>query len=275
MTRKNTAVYVTGLPSDVTIEEIKDYFSLCGVIMDDLIHGGPRIKLYTDDQDGGLKGDGLVVFLRPESVQLAVNLLDSSPLRPDHIIRVQPAEFHHIQNEEKEEEAQERLEEQKRLPLDKETWKRRMEQMTKRLDWREDEVADQRALFKQLENERIVIISSMFNPSDKPTRLEEVEQDALEECQKFGQCRVTLLEERGLIAIKFDSRERASMCKERMNGRLYYGKKLSARLHDGSFKIKKKSKKTDSSGEDERLEEFSRWLEQEEGGRGKEITKKV
>ena len=261
MTRKNTAVYVTGLPLDVTVDEIKDYFSLCGVIMDDLLHGGPRIKLYTGEQDGSLKGDGLVVFLRPESVQLAVNLLDSSPLRPDHIIRVQPAEFHQIQAEDKEE--RETQEDQKRHLLDKETWKRRMEQMTRRLDWGEDEVSDQRALHKQLENERIVIISNMFSPSDNPTRLEEVEQDVLEECQKFGSCRVTLLEERGLVAIKFDVRDRALTCKERMDGRLYYGKKLTAKLHDGSFKIKK-SKKKESGEEDERLEEFSRWIEEEE-----------
>jgi RNA recognition motif-containing protein len=67
------------------------------------------------------------------------------------------------------------------------------------------------------------------------------------------------VEERGLASIKFDNRERAKLCKERMNGRLYYGKRLSAQLHDGTFKIK--SKKADRVGEDERLEEFSQWIE--------------
>ena len=45
-TVKNTAVYVTGLPSDTTIDELFDHFSRAGVIMDDLISGGPRIKIY-------------------------------------------------------------------------------------------------------------------------------------------------------------------------------------------------------------------------------------
>jgi hypothetical protein len=48
-----------------------------------------------------------------------------------------------------------------------------------------------------------------------------------------------------------------------LDGRLYYGKKLSAKLHDGSFKIKK-SKKKELGEEEERLEEFSRWIEGEE-----------
>jgi HIV Tat-specific factor 1 len=168
MVRKNTAIYISGLPLDTSVDEVKDYFSLCGVIMDDLIIGGPRIKLYPSEQGGSLKGDALVVFLRPESVQLAVSLLDSSPFRPDYVIRVQPAEFHHTQGEDEKDPKEDNT--SKQHLLDKETWKRRMEQMNKRLDWGEDEISDQRALQKQLDNERIVIISNLFIPQAESNR---------------------------------------------------------------------------------------------------------
>jgi len=42
--------------------------------------GQPRIKLYKDSE-GNLKGDGLVTFLKPESVELCINLLDEADFR--------------------------------------------------------------------------------------------------------------------------------------------------------------------------------------------------
>lgn len=36
---KNTAVYVTGIPDDATIDELAIHFSKCGVIMDDMVTG--------------------------------------------------------------------------------------------------------------------------------------------------------------------------------------------------------------------------------------------
>lgn len=43
--KNNTSVYVTGLPHEVTVEEVDAEFSKCGVIkLDD--GGRPRIKLY-------------------------------------------------------------------------------------------------------------------------------------------------------------------------------------------------------------------------------------
>jgi HIV Tat-specific factor 1 len=53
--------------------------------------------MYTDDE-GKFKGDALVVYFRPESVQLAVQMLDDTDFRfgetgPQGKIKVQPADF--------------------------------------------------------------------------------------------------------------------------------------------------------------------------------------
>lgn len=62
--------------------------------MDDMVTGQPRIKLYaTDGTESVLKGDALVIYLREESVRLAVQILDESDIRPGQRIRVQEASF--------------------------------------------------------------------------------------------------------------------------------------------------------------------------------------
>ncbi|KAB5580632.1 hypothetical protein GE09DRAFT_1082951 [Coniochaeta sp. 2T2.1] len=79
--RQNTAIYVTGLPLDATVEEVHDLFSRkCGVIAEEIDSGRPRIKMYTDEK-GNFKGDALVVFFKPQSVDMAVMLLDDSDFR--------------------------------------------------------------------------------------------------------------------------------------------------------------------------------------------------
>ncbi|KAI1804036.1 hypothetical protein F4811DRAFT_521929 [Daldinia bambusicola] len=79
--RQNTAIYVTGLPLDVTVDEVHDVFSRkCGVIAEEIDSGRPRIKLYTDER-GNFKGDALVVFFKPQSVDMAIMLLDDTDFR--------------------------------------------------------------------------------------------------------------------------------------------------------------------------------------------------
>ncbi|KAG4303748.1 hypothetical protein PORY_002848, partial [Pneumocystis oryctolagi] len=77
---KNTAVYISNLPLDVTEEEIRETFSKCGVISENIDTGKPRIKIYVNEK-GEPKGDAVVVFFREESVKLAIQLLDDTYLR--------------------------------------------------------------------------------------------------------------------------------------------------------------------------------------------------
>jgi HIV Tat-specific factor 1 len=85
------------LPHDTTVDEINSLFSRCGVIAEEIDSRTPRIKLYTDEQ-GTPKGDALVVYFRPESVQLAIQMLDDTDFRfgvtsPEGTIRVKEADF--------------------------------------------------------------------------------------------------------------------------------------------------------------------------------------
>ncbi|ODQ63661.1 hypothetical protein NADFUDRAFT_48008, partial [Nadsonia fulvescens var. elongata DSM 6958] len=78
--KRNTAVYVSNIPLDTTVEELNHVFSRFGVIAEDLITGEKRIKIYTDEH-GQPKGDGLIIFFKPESVKLAIQMLDDTELR--------------------------------------------------------------------------------------------------------------------------------------------------------------------------------------------------
>jgi len=95
--RKNTAVYVTSLPTDITLDEVNSVFSRCGVIAEEIDRGKPRIKLYTDEE-GNFKGDALIVYFRAESVDLAIQMLDDTDFRlgqpgPAGKMRVAAADF--------------------------------------------------------------------------------------------------------------------------------------------------------------------------------------
>ncbi|KAK3954019.1 hypothetical protein QBC32DRAFT_101781 [Pseudoneurospora amorphoporcata] len=96
--KQNTAVYVTGLPLDATADEVAELFSRkCGVIAEEIDSGRPRIKMYTD-ANGKFKGDALIVFFKPQSVEMAIMLLDDTDFRlepsPDGSrMRVQAADM--------------------------------------------------------------------------------------------------------------------------------------------------------------------------------------
>ncbi|TKY90826.1 hypothetical protein EX895_000824 [Sporisorium graminicola] len=75
-----TSLYVTGLPLDATAEEIARVFSRYGVLLED-DQGQPRIKMYHDDRTSMFRGEALVVYFKPESVDLAISMLDETSMR--------------------------------------------------------------------------------------------------------------------------------------------------------------------------------------------------
>jgi HIV Tat-specific factor 1 len=104
--RKNTAVYVTNLPTDIDVDEVHSVFSKCGVIAEEIDARKPRIKLYTDEQ-GSFKGEALIVYFRAESVDLAVQMLDETDFRfgeagPSGKMKVQAADFSYKKQDQKE-----------------------------------------------------------------------------------------------------------------------------------------------------------------------------
>lgn len=88
----NTFIYITGLPDDVTKEELRDHFVRCGVIRLDPNTGEDQIRIYTNDQ-GIPKGDARIGYAMIESVNMAVEMLNEKELRPGYVLTVCQAEF--------------------------------------------------------------------------------------------------------------------------------------------------------------------------------------
>ncbi|KAJ3103651.1 Intraflagellar transport protein 46 [Phlyctochytrium bullatum] len=152
--KPNTSVYVSNLPRDVTFDEIKEAFEKFGILMEDLATGKPKIKLYTDNE-GKFKGDALVTYFKEESVPLAINLLDDSPLRfgDSANIRVQEAVF--------KEKAPMTAEERRAQKPDKRLVQKKLQKLERRLDWVEGEENVLPDKFK-----KIVILKNMFTKEE-------------------------------------------------------------------------------------------------------------
>ena len=82
-----------GLPDDVTEAELKTYFSRCGVLRIDQYTGQDQIKLYRDKETGIPKGDVRIGYAMPESVDMAIDMLNDTEFRPGCKISVEMAEF--------------------------------------------------------------------------------------------------------------------------------------------------------------------------------------
>ena len=65
---------------DATVTEVASLFSKYGVIAEEIDGKMPRIKLYQNNE-GIFKGDALIVYFRPESVNLAIQMLDDTYFR--------------------------------------------------------------------------------------------------------------------------------------------------------------------------------------------------
>ncbi|WKX91207.1 hypothetical protein Q1695_009775 [Nippostrongylus brasiliensis] len=91
MEEKVHAVYVSNLPTDITLDEFKEFMSKCGVIQPDARTNKPKLKLYVDEQ-GQNKGDGRCCYIKKESVDLALSILDGFPLRGKEV-HVEKARF--------------------------------------------------------------------------------------------------------------------------------------------------------------------------------------
>lgn len=243
--KKNTWVYVNGLPLDVTVQEVHDHFAKCGVIQPDIATGEPRIKLYQNKESGGLNGDGSVCYMKEASVELAVQLLDKSQIRPDWPIDVSPAVFQQKEGD---------FVKRKKLKIDSRA-KIKMFEKEKALSWNEGEVNEPAGL-------RIVVIKHMFTPAEIEDEAyeKELQEDIHDECSKIGDVtKITLFAKHvdGVVVIKFASSGSAARCVDVMSGRFFAGRKLECGFWDGTDYTHHESK----NEEKERAEKFQEWLD--------------
>ncbi|KAK8873236.1 hypothetical protein PGQ11_003750 [Apiospora arundinis] len=273
--RQNTAVYVTGLPLDVTVDEVHDAFSRkCGVIAEEIDSGRPRIKLYTDD-GGNFKGDALVVFFKPQSVEMAIMLLDDTDFRysasglPSGKMRVQAADssYKKTQQETPEEAAakaaaaetdkvvlskpRDRAREQDKQKIIKKTQKLD----AKLADWDDDDPYGGQ-LETNVRKERLVILRHMFTLKEleeDPAALLDIKEDIREECSRLGQVTNVVLydlEEDGVVSVKFKTPEAAEACVEMMDGRAFDGRTVRATVASGRERYRRSGKGQDEEATD-------------------------
>ena len=160
-----------------------------------------KIKIYKGD-DGNLKGDALISFENIESVDVAIEMLHESNIRPDCIIKVQPAEF-----EMKGEEYRER----KIQKLDVVDKKRIQAEKERRFAWTEEQ-ANKGGL-------KIVILKHMFSPEDikqNENLVNEIEIDVKDEVESScgGVQKIEIFKDHpdGVIKIKFFTPLSAERC---------------------------------------------------------------
>ncbi|KAK0729040.1 hypothetical protein B0T21DRAFT_349971 [Apiosordaria backusii] len=267
--KQNTAVYVTGLPADATVEEVAELFSRkCGVIAEEIDSGRPRIKMYTDAQ-GNFKGDALVVFFKPQSVDMAIMLLDDTDFRFGESsgpkMRVQAADSSYKKTKYDDEsnatfsnntpkDAGEKQAENKRMNQDKAKIIRKTQKLSAKLaDWSDDESPSAGPLPHQ-KWDKVVILRHMFTLEEleeDPAALLDIKDDIREECEKLGPVTNVVLydqEEEGIVMVKFGNRQAAEACLQKMHGRNFDGRTVEAFFATGKEKFRKSK---DTGGNEE------------------------
>ncbi|KAF9438037.1 hypothetical protein BGZ76_010086 [Entomortierella beljakovae] len=253
-----SSVFVTGLPIDTDIEEVAETFKKGGVFMEDE-KGAPKIKLYTD-KEGRRNGEGLVTYLRHESVALAIDLLDDTEFRPGvekGRIRVQQAQF---KEKEKPPTSTNLSEDQKKKV------QKKFQKLEKKLDWFEDD----ENLVKAEKWNKVCILKHMFTIQEleaDPTLLLDLKEDIREECEKVGEVTNVIiydLNPEGVVSVRFKDKESAELCVKLMSGRYFAGQKVIAEIYDGHTRYEAhKSKEEIEAEEKQRLERYGKWLEAE------------
>ncbi|KAK3056235.1 hypothetical protein LTR09_002742 [Extremus antarcticus] len=273
--RKSNAVYVTSLPDDATVDELKGVFSRYGgVIAESADTGEPRIKIYVDD-DGQPKGDALVVFFRPESVQLAIDMLDETEFRPGERsdkgpMRVTVADQSYKQQKDQPLKSDQAKKKGTGANKDRDKIIKKNQELNSRLaDWDDD---DPQALPDTSSRwDKVVVLKHMFTPEElkaDPVAVLDIKEDVREEAEKLGEVTNVVLydkEEDGTVTVRFSDATAAKACVKVFNGRNFDERTVLAYIFDGKEKFHK-SKKPEDRGEDEakRREGFSAFIEGKE-----------
>ena len=285
---------MTGLPTDNHAEdELAEYFSKrCGILKVDFETGKPKVKLYRT-AEGYLKGDAWLSFLRPESVELALQLTDGAEYRPGHRITVRPAEFEHKGELQKRRKVDKRKVKARMHQLNKCVWRRRRLRLVhapasrrpcvtnvrgrgwvgeagrycapprggglRKLEWYDDGATSAKY-------EKIVIFKHVFTQAEMDQDaglLLDLKDDLRSECEKLGDVvNVNVFDKHpeGVCSVKFRESDAAIACVQLMNGRFFGGRKLEVALYDGKSRYDIVGA-TDDLDEETRLKRYGDWLE--------------
>ena len=147
---KSTKVYVSNLPTSITEESFVEFMSKCGMVEFDVRTKKPKVKLYRDEE-GSPKGDGLCSYIKPESVQLALTILDGS-VHDGKTVSVTRAKF------EMKGDYDPSLKPKKLTKKQQEKAKKARERM---FEWQPEKLKGERAKY-----EKTIVIKKMFEPEE-------------------------------------------------------------------------------------------------------------
>lgn len=237
----------------------------------------PRIKLYRDE-NGNPKGDALIVYFRPESVPLAIQMMDGFDLRwgekgPNGPMRVTEADqsYKRQQNTGADGGDDEEGEKKMRRGADKKKIKAKTERLNQRLaNWSDE---DEPVAKKESRWHKFVVLKHMFTieglakeMAEDPSAKEDLLEDVKSQCELSGEVLGLYLydlEEEGVITARFNTADEANDCVRRLDGKVFDGRKVEASIANGSERFKKSRKvHLDSDSEEEmRLNNFGAALE--------------
>jgi RNA recognition motif-containing protein len=278
-------IYITGLPNDCTEKEIAERFSKAGLLDLDPQTQLPKVKIYryklgdanvAPAMVGQPKGDASVCYARPESVSLAVTLLDGAPFRISTIPNQNDATVMTVQAAKFEQHGSEFDAERNRQMMISNAQRKIAKLATKQaVDWDEGEYNGR--LTGGRKGLRIIVLKHSFDPSQVKRMSSEAEQDSffgtLEEelrveCEQFGVVeKITFFASNpeGITVVKFTQPGSASDAVFRFNGSSWKGRAIEACFWDGVTDYTVKDDETIEAKEMEiREEEFGNWLESQE-----------
>jgi len=231
---KNTNVYVSGLPMDVTDEEFEEMMSKYGIIMKDVLSHKLKLKLYRGE-DNEVKGDGRCCYLMPESVKLCIQLLDGSDYK-GHKLKVEKAKFE-LKGKYDPTKAGVINEAQKKK-LSKKKEKQALDKQRKRLlDW------DERPTVKREKHEKVVVIKGLYSVDEIKKDydlIKKIKDDLRTALEQYGEVKKILIHENnqeGVATVSFREIEMADRCCEYMDNRVWRnGRVISCETWDGETK---------------------------------------
>ncbi|GIZ39671.1 hypothetical protein CKM354_000304600 [Cercospora kikuchii] len=273
--KPTTAIFVSGLPLDTDEGEVRDCFCKFGIIQESVDGNKQRIKLYRDEH-GDLTGEALVIFLKPESVRIAIDMQDGFEFPrdfglPTGPITVQVAD-HSYKKTNDDTAAPSKSSSKKSKPSKAQT-KKKAEEMNSRLnDWSDDDLGTVQQPARR--SDKIAVLKGVFlrkELEEDPELLSELMEDMQEDAVNYGVVKnITIfdLEEDGIVTIRFASVDAARACVAKNNGRIFDGRRLVASIATGDEKFQKsrKADKDKDAEEAKRLEDYSKYIEGEDGG---------
>ncbi|CAR21094.1 U2 snRNP complex subunit CUS2 [Lachancea thermotolerans CBS 6340] len=239
---KNCAIYISHLPLEVTKDEVIEEFTKYGVIRKDLKSSEPKCKFYYG-VDGSFEGAALIVYMRPESVRMAVDLMDGYSFMGNKL-KVEEATFKKEPKDDKKSPnaSQEGSRDVSAEPKLNNIHAKLNEQERELQDW--DDTTDEKTTPREEGSEvdsipdesenassRTVVLANVLDlyANLAPQQIAEVAADLKEGCEAIGSVSSFEFDEvLGQAKVEYKSSEIAQKCCQLMNGRYFDGRKLVA-----------------------------------------------